>query len=1040
MTESTLKALMRLFALVAQVHSAKLLPEIRQVVDSYLRTLVRPENIKQYLIMFEFYHNSLREREYKTGQKQLSLFSVKAIIICEEVNKELAKKLKIKVLLSLIEILNISDTYSNEAEDFLKTLSTALHFDENLLLTCLLFTRNQFEQIEDSSNILIVDNGRRKFNDGFKHIEKQFLKGYLAFFYIKSADTYLFRHIENDDKLYYNGQLVELDRTMILQKGSAIKNPLIGSILYSDIVRTYYYVSTGHNIHFTVEQASFRFKDSENGIMPFNLNETSGQLIGIMGGSGVGKSTLLNLLNGNLKPKQGRVLINGFNIHEDKEELKGIVGFVPQDDLLIEELTVFQNLYYNAKLCFNNLSEDLIYKRVQKVLYELDLYEARNLTVGNPLNKFISGGQRKRLNIALELIREPYVLFVDEPTSGLSSTDSDIVIDLLKEQSLKGKLVIINIHQPSSDIFKNFDKLILMDKGGRMVYHGNPLEALVYLRTYNQLVNASDGECPTCGNVNPEQGLEILEAKNVNEFGEYLNERKVSAQEWYVSFKNNLEQEINQAAEIKTNLPKSDFQIPGKFKQFKIFGIRNLLSKLADKQYMVINLLEAPVLAFILAWFTKYKAGLEGNPDAYVFSENINLPVYIFMVPIVALFLGLMVAAEDIIRDRKIIQREQFLNLNIRSYFNAKVVFLMFLSAIQSLLFIGIGNYILQIKGMFFEYWLFFFITSLFANMLSLNISATLKSVVAIYILIPILLVPQILLGGAMIQFDKINSTISHHKYVPFIGDIMASRWAYEALAVYQFKNNEYKKRLYEIELDESRVSYMMNYQLPEIQSIISETEYNIRNNVNRLETRKMLELLSYEMGKLEENLNLEGFDIGDLKPEGYNLTTSRAILKYINTTRQNYSRKLDQIIDAKDKLILDIQNELGTREDMINFIRDNHNLRLEEFVLNKKENEKLQIRNNQIIQKYEPIFLFPESKLGRAHMFAPYKRIGNYYIETYWFNFMVMFLFMFLFYIALLVGFFPRLFNFIQSYHLRKKLVLMAKQVKEILTGKVIE
>ena len=177
MTESTLKALMRLFALVAQVHSAKLLPEIRQVVDSYLRTLVRPENIKQYLIMFEFYHNSLREREYKTGQKQLSLFSVKAIIICEEVNKELAKKLKIKVLLSLIEILNISDTYSNEAEDFLKTLSTALHFDENLLLTCLLFTRNQFEQIEDSSNILIVDNGRRKFNDGFKHIEKQFLKG-----------------------------------------------------------------------------------------------------------------------------------------------------------------------------------------------------------------------------------------------------------------------------------------------------------------------------------------------------------------------------------------------------------------------------------------------------------------------------------------------------------------------------------------------------------------------------------------------------------------------------------------------------------------------------------------------------------------------------------------------------------------------------------------------------------------------------------------------------------------------------------------------
>ena len=206
------------------------------------------------------------------------------------------------------------------------------------------------------------------------------------------------------------------------------------------------------------------------------LFRSGGQLIGILGGSGVGKSTLLNVLNGNYIPSSGKILINGFNLHIDKEKLQGIIGFVPQDDLLIEELSVFQNLYYNAKLCMANMPETELKRTVDKLLEDLDLYEIRNLTVGSPLNKFISGGQRKRLNIALELIREPMVLFVDEPTSGLSSMDSEMVMDLLKEQALKGKLVIVNIHQPSSEIYKMFDKLLILDRGGYMIYYGNPID------------------------------------------------------------------------------------------------------------------------------------------------------------------------------------------------------------------------------------------------------------------------------------------------------------------------------------------------------------------------------------------------------------------------------------------------------------------------------------------------------------------------------------------------------------------------------------
>ena len=137
------------------------------------------------------------------------------------------------------------------------------------------------------------------------------------------------------------------------------------------------------------------------------------------------------------------------------------------------------------KLCFGNYNEEKINKTVEDILYSIGLHEVKHLKVGNPLDKTISGGQRKRLNIALELIREPSILFLDEPTSGLSSNDSEIIMDLLKMLSLKGKLIFVVIHQPSSDIFKMFDKLIILDVGGFPIYKGDPVEAVIYFKKKN---------------------------------------------------------------------------------------------------------------------------------------------------------------------------------------------------------------------------------------------------------------------------------------------------------------------------------------------------------------------------------------------------------------------------------------------------------------------------------------------------------------------------------------------------------------------------
>lgn len=1019
MTESILKALMRLFAIVTQIHPEDKLSQSRAVIESYLRQLLNPGKVNQYLIMYDFYHSSLREREVKTGQKQMSLFSVKAIIICEHINKILDKKQKLLVLMQLLEVLNIKESIIEDDVDFVRTIALALKFDSKIFQSCKSFILDTLYDVSEKDSLLIID-GKSPVNYAeIKHLYKEYLKGKIIFLSIDPIDAYLFRNVDADDKLYFKGHEVIPNRTYFLEKGSTIQSPLIGTIYYSDIVKEFLRSRIDFKINFAAENVEFRFKNSMNGIHAFTLYEESGIMIGIMGGSGVGKSTLLNLLNGNLKPRKGRVMINGYNVH--KEKLRGIIGYIPQDDLLIEELSVFQNLLFNSKLCFKDLTEDEIFRRVNKILTDLDLQEIKDLKVGSPLNKFISGGQRKRLNIALELIREPFVLFVDEPTSGLSSADSEVVIDLLKEQSLKGKLVIVNIHQPSSDIYKRFDKLIVMDKGGRIVFHGNPLDALVYFKTENQLINADDGECPTCGNVNPEQVLQILESRKVNEFGENISERQVSAEEWYKYFKKNLENEINTSAEVKSELPSNDFKIPDKRIQFKIFSLRNILSKLSDKQYLLINLLEAPILAFILGWFTKYNAGTPDLPGAYIFSKNINLPVYIFMSVVVALFLGLMVSAEEIIRDRRILKREGFLNLSRTSYYNSKIVFLIALSAVQTLIFVAVGNSILQIKGMFFYYWIMLFVTSLLANLVGLNISASMKSIVAIYILIPILLVPQILLGGAMIRFEKLNSKLTNPNYVPLVGDIMASRWAYEGLIVNQFKKNKYQVNFFDVEQKSSDASFNLNYLLPELVLKLNTVERNIRLNKNLPETEKNLLILKNEITSLGEILNISDLNFAShLNTNEFNLANANRVRNFIEYAKRYYSQEFDNSVEKKDEILRKLKNNVGGNDALIKLKEEYHNASLEDLLLSRLETVKIEEYKDHLIRNDEPIYKQAGMKLGRAHFFTSDKFFFSLRIDTFWFNLIVLLIMSLFFYVLLITEALGKLIGFIDSnlYH----------------------
>ncbi|MFZ0283364.1 MAG: ATP-binding cassette domain-containing protein, partial [Bacteroidales bacterium] len=569
------------------------------------------------------------------------LNAMRILAICEKINEELQQKQKVYVLVKLMDYISLGEEVTENELDFLQTVADAFNIDRAEYQNIKSFVIEAVDAVPDKKRILIIDNIKESGYSEAKHINDDDVNGAICFLQIPSTNTYILRYSGKED-LYLNGQNILTGETYIFDHGSSVRGSGINPIYFTEVESIISGASFEIKISLNANNVSFKFRNSENGIHNLNFHEESGRLVGIIGGSGVGKSTTLSILNGTLKPQSGEVLINGYNLYDDydKEYLKGVIGFVPQDDLLIEDLTVYQNLYYNARMCLSNLTEREIVEVVNRTLADLSLEETRDLRVGNPLKKIISGGQRKRVNIALELLREPTILFVDEPTSGLSSVDSEIVMSLLKEQSYKGKLVIVNIHQPGSDLYKMFDKIMIMDKGGYQIFYGNPTEAIVYFKTHSNHANPNEDQCITCGNINTDQLLQIIESKVVDEHGKNTPIRKVSPGEWAEKFKEKFGVIKTGAGKEKKALPENYYCIPGLIKQSKIFFIRDLLSKLADKQYILMSLLGSPILALLLAYFARYTDGPE-----YIFSQNEDIPAYLFICVITSLFFGLMISS-----------------------------------------------------------------------------------------------------------------------------------------------------------------------------------------------------------------------------------------------------------------------------------------------------------------------------------------------------------------------------------------------------------
>jgi ABC transport system ATP-binding/permease protein len=877
----------------------------------------------------------------------------------------------------------------------------------------------------NSPDFLLINRNSKPGEHNYRHIYEKKIDGELLFLKCPIMSHYLFV-FHGNEYLTIEGNPVIPDRFYAFKEGSIIRGPRISPIYYTDIASGFIDKDTTPSFVFSGEEIEFKFKKSNNGLHRFSFSENSGQLIAIMGGSGVGKSTLLNILNGNIPVHHGTVKINQIDIYEQKKEIEGLIGYVPQDDLLFEDLTVWENLFYNASLCFDQLPRQAIEEKIEKVLHELELYPFKDLKVGSPLKKIISGGQRKRLNVALELLREPAILFVDEPTSGLSSTDSEKVVLLLKQQARKGKLIIVNIHQPSSAIFKLFDKLWILDSGGRPIFTGNPLDGIIYFKKEVNHINAEICECVACGNVNPEQVLEIVETKKIDNSGNFLPERRFSAEYWYEQFRKKGKSKKEEIPEVPAGLPSTGSKKPGLLKQFRIFFERNLRTKITDRQYLYINLLEAPVLAVIVASFTRFAEG-----EKYIFFENKSLISYLFMSVVVMLFMGMSVSAEEIIKDRKILQRESFLNLSRFSYLNSKIVFLVLLSAFQSFSFVFIGNLILGIHDMTLAYWLVLFSVAVFSNLLGLNISAAFDSVVTIYILIPLLLIPQILLCGVIVKFDDLQSKTSGKDVVPFAGEIMVSRWAFEALAVEQFKENRYMVRFFDMEMKMAQARFRSDILTTELIGQVDLADGWTRLNKPINEISAKLKIIKNEIGKLDNEKVLPPFQLSENLEVGIiNAEIAEQVKAHLNLLKEYHKNIYQKVKRDKDQLINQLNQKYGDQF-LYNQKMKYYNKSLEVLVLNSETKQFYRETPHGYIQKIAPIYKDPDFTNGRAHFLASQKNLFGSNIGTFVFNVGIIWLMSAFLYLALYYNWLRKMIGISDQFKTIKSFFKHGKQKK---------
>ncbi len=489
-----------------------------------------------------------------------------------------------------------------------------------------------------------------------------------------------------------------------------------------------------------------------------SLSIQPNEFVGLLGPSGAGKSTFMDALNGMRPASGGSVLINNLDLYEHLDSIKQSIGYVPQDDIIHRELTVYRTLYYVAKLRLSrDVSKAEINQIIEEVLDVTGLTERRDV----PINQ-LSGGQRKRVSIAVELITKPSVIFLDEPTSGLDPGTEEKIMTLFRQIAESGRTVILTTH--AMENVKLFDKIVLLMQG-KLVFYGRPDEALKHLnaKSFKDLYDRLE---------------EPIERK-IKQNGNGVNRQQVTeqvAEDWKQKFtqtpqfKKNVYEPLKQIGKAESSGVHKERKLGvfGAIRQWMTLSRRYWEVLWRDKFTLFILLAQAPIIA-VLTYFVMG----ENQPRDFVY----------FVLSLVAVWFGTSVSAREIIRERPVYHRERMVNLGILPYLMSKLFVLGIIVGVQCFLLFAPLKFLhfaglMPMPGTFFGIPQFFvmLLTAAVGIALGLLISALVKTSEMATSLVPLILIPQILFSGLVGVPTGINKAA---------GLLMPATWSFDSMKRY---------------------------------------------------------------------------------------------------------------------------------------------------------------------------------------------------------------------------------------------------------------
>ncbi|MCB8998821.1 MAG: ATP-binding cassette domain-containing protein [Bacteroidales bacterium] len=962
------------------------------------------------------------------GQKEIPGLLYRQILADagRKAQQNLFLKERFLIILALLEFSEMFFPSNPEYKEEIARLARNLNLDDEDYEEAISFISKTYDKKSPDLLILEADQNQEDTLEG-KWIEGhenetgeeesrdifQRIHGRIIFRFFTKFNLLAFKY-EGNRKLFLNQKIVFPAFFYSLNYQDQLCFEGLAPIQSSEIARHFKISGNSQKISLKAVDLEFSYGKKQSSVKPFSIYEESGNFIGIIGNNGVGKSTILKLIAGHLLPTRGKIYINDTDLIKDNFRIQSVIGFVSQEDMIFPELSIYENLLFQARLSLGNLSSKLIKERVENIIRKFDLQEIRNFRVQELNNRNLTEYMRKCINLGIEMLRNPMILCLDEALTGLPYSDAKRLMSLLKEEVFAGTLVIMTVNLPTLEIFRFFDSIWLIDHDGYMIYSGEPKSTYSYLNETGLIPFHLREKHPD--EISPEEIINLIETRKIDPDGKIGEERLIKPEIWYQAYRKKLNAENIPVTKKQKAAPVSVSGIPGIERQILIYFHRNLLQFFSGWRNSLIFLVGMPLIGILLSVVLR-------NVSAPYFlpGENQFLPLYLFFLVNYMMFAGMLTAAEAIYRERKNLFRDYQDNLSHFSYITSKVLFILILSLIQILLINLSSNAILEIKGLELKYIAVLFAVSSFAVLLSLNLSSAVRNLSSLYLLIPFILIPCMTLTGYLIPFDNYNKFRPADKKIPLVADLIPTRWAYEALVVSHFKDNPFNRNYFRIEFAEYQNKFNREKLLPLLEKVLEESRSLIGEADSVPVLNRKLRLLSNEFRLLAERDEIAPFEyITALNSRDFDddiYENAFGYLTYINFQIESSDIEIENMRNRVTQRIIDsLQNEK-----IENFKNQNHSEVIEKLVYGKYPEGQVKIYGDHVIKSGSPVFLWPESKTGRSAFFSAYKRFGDEIYDTLQFNTGVIWILTFLLYLFLVTDSSREVFNIFRRNKLKK-------------------